>query len=79
MTCAPKRKPKYFDSINPADKQVLAKVAKGGKEDVDLAVAAAQKALPEWAALGPHGRARYLYAIARHVQKHARLLAVLER
>jgi aldehyde dehydrogenase (NAD+) len=68
----------YFESINPADKEVLAKIAKAGEEDVDLAVAAAQNALPQWVALGPHGRARYLYAIARQVQKHARLFAVLE-
>ena len=31
-----------------------------------------------WAKLGGHGRARYLYALARLVQKHARLFAVLE-
>jgi aldehyde dehydrogenase (NAD+) len=68
----------YFDSINPADKEVLAKIAKAGKEDVDQAVIAAQNALSQWVALGPHGRARYLYAIARQIQKHSRLFAVLE-
>ena len=35
-------------------------------------------ALPKWRALTPHVRARYLYALARLVQKHSRLLAVLE-
>ena len=69
---------KYFDSINPANKEVLAKIAKAGKEDVDQAVIAAQNALPQWVELGPHGRARYLYAIARQIQKHSRLFAVLE-
>ena len=39
---------------------------------------AARKAQPEWWALGGHGRARYLYAIARQIQKHSRLFAVLE-
>lgn len=68
----------YFDSINPANKKVLAKIAKAGKEDVDQAVVAAQNALPQWVELGPHGRARYLYAIARQIQKHSRLFAVLE-
>ncbi|TEU18013.1 MAG: aldehyde dehydrogenase family protein, partial [Anaerolineales bacterium] len=68
----------YFDSINPADKAVLAKIAKAGEEDVDQAVIAAQNALPQWVELGPHGRARYLYAIARQIQKHSRLFAVLE-
>ena len=39
---------------------------------------AARAAQPGWWALGGHGRARYLYAIARQVQKHSRLFAVLE-
>ncbi|MEO6878609.1 MAG: aldehyde dehydrogenase family protein, partial [Gemmatimonadaceae bacterium] len=41
-------------------------------------VAAARAALPAWKALTPHARARHLYAIARGIQKHSRLLAVLE-
>src|SRR5699024_9674973 len=35
-------------------------------------------AFPTWSALSGHARARYLYALARQIQKHARLLAVLE-
>jgi aldehyde dehydrogenase (NAD+) len=69
---------KYFETINPATTAVLARVAQGGKADVDAAVAAARAAAPGWAALTPHARARYLYALAREVQRHARLLAVLE-
>jgi len=56
----------------------LAQVAQGDERDVAKAVKAARAAQPAWQALGGHGRARYLYALARHVQKHARLLAVLE-
>jgi len=41
-------------------------------------VLAARKAQPDWWALGPHSRARYLYALARGIQKRARLFAVLE-
>src|ERR1051326_848411 len=41
-------------------------------------VEGARGALPEWKALPPHARARFLYALARGVQKHSRLLAVLE-
>jgi aldehyde dehydrogenase (NAD+) len=41
-------------------------------------VQAARAAFPKWQALTPHIRARYLYALARLVQKHSRLLAVLE-
>ncbi len=69
---------KYFDTINPSDKTFLSKVANGGKKDVDKAVAAARKALPAWVRAGAHTRARYLYALARQVQKHSRLFAVLE-
>ncbi len=66
------------DVINPADDTVLARLAKAGAEQVDAAVKAARAAQPKWAALGGHERARYLYAIARQVQKRERFLAVLE-
>src|SRR5687768_248358 len=75
------RKPasgKYFDSENPATGKPLAKVAMGTSEDVDAAVAAAKQAFEGWSKTPGHVRARYLYAIARQVQKHSRLLAVLE-
>ncbi len=68
----------YFETINPATKGVLARVAQGSKADIDAAVAAANAAAPTWAGLPAHARARYLYALAREVQRHARLLAVLE-
>ena len=68
----------WFDSVNPANKSVLAKIAQGGKADVGAAVAAARAAQPGWAKLGGSGRARHLYALARMVQRHARFLAVLE-
>jgi aldehyde dehydrogenase (NAD+) len=68
----------YFEVSNPANSKVLARVAQGTAQDVDAAVAAARAALPGWQALGGHGRARYLYAIARHIQRHSRLFAVLE-
>jgi len=67
-----------FDTVNPATREVLARVSQAGEEDVDAAVKAAAHALPAWAALSGHARARHLYALARAVQKHSRLLAVLE-
>jgi len=67
-----------FETINPATGEPLARVARAGEADVDAAVRAARAALPGWRALPGHARARYLYALARHVQKHARMLAVLE-
>src|SRR5437867_5667864 len=67
-----------FDVINPATRQLLARATEGTSADVDAAVAAARAALPAWQELPPHARARHLYALARGVQKHSRLLAVLE-
>ena len=69
---------KYFETENPANRDQLAEVADAGSKDVDNAVKAAKKALPVWVGLGSHRRAKYLYAIARQVQKHSRLFAVLE-
>ena len=67
-----------FAVKNPATGALLAKVTQGTEADIDAAVTAARTALPQWQALGGHGRARHLYALARAVQKHARLLSVLE-
>jgi aldehyde dehydrogenase (NAD+) len=68
----------YFDTLDPSTGAKLAFVAQGSAADVDAAVRAARAASPKWRALTPHARARYLYALARLVQKHSRLLAVLE-
>jgi len=68
-----------FATINPArNDEILASVALGTAADVNAAVAAAERAFPVWSALPGHERARYLYAIARTVAKHARIFAVLE-
>jgi aldehyde dehydrogenase (NAD+) len=67
-----------FAVKNPAAGELLATVESAGAAEVDRAVSAARAALPEWQALPGHWRARYLYALARQVQKHARRLAVLE-
>jgi aldehyde dehydrogenase (NAD+) len=67
-----------FDTTDPSTGEKLATVAQGSAADVDSAVKAARAALPAWQTLTPHARARYLYALARQVQKHSRWLAVLE-
>jgi len=67
-----------FDTADPSTGEKLASVAQGSAADVDAAVRAARTAFPKWQALTPHTRARYLYALARQVQKHSRRLAVLE-
>ena len=68
----------HFPSINPTNGKPLAQVAQATAEDVDAAVQAAQAALPAWTAAGPRSRSRVLYALARTLQRHSRLLAVLE-
>ncbi|MEZ4379883.1 MAG: aldehyde dehydrogenase family protein [Nannocystaceae bacterium] len=67
-----------FPSVNPGDATQIAEIAQGDAADVDAAVRAARAALPAWSALPGHARARYLYAIARQIQKHARFFSVLE-
>src|SRR5471030_3033691 len=67
-----------FASTNPADASKLADLTQATGADVDRAVEAARRAQPGWQALGGHGRARVLYALARLLQKHSRLFAVLE-
>jgi aldehyde dehydrogenase (NAD+) len=67
-----------FEVIDPGRAQKLARVSQGTTDDVDAAVAAAREALPKWQALGGHGRARHLYALARSIQRNSRLLSVVE-
>jgi aldehyde dehydrogenase (NAD+) len=67
-----------FETLNPATGKPLARLTQASPADVDRAVSAARSAQPGWWALGGHGRARHLYALARQIQKHSRLFAVLE-
>jgi aldehyde dehydrogenase (NAD+) len=69
---------KYFDTTDPSTTEKLADIAQGSAQDIDAAVKSARAALPAWQSLTPHARARYLYALARQIQKHSRRLAVLE-
>ncbi|KAA3608270.1 MAG: aldehyde dehydrogenase family protein [Planctomycetota bacterium] len=68
----------FFPSINPANEEVLSEIAAATQADVDRAVQAARKALPGWAALPGHERAKYLFRLARRLQERAREFAVLE-
>ena len=68
----------YAPAHDPATGEAVAASLQALPEDVDACVAAARRAQPAWAALPGHARARHIYALARHLQKHHRLLAVLE-
>ena len=67
-----------FASTNPADGKQLAELTQATDDDVERAVEAARRAQPLWQGMGGHGRARVMYALARLLQKHSRLFAVLE-
>jgi len=67
-----------IDSLNPATGETLATIADAGEVDVDEAAQAAKAAFTKWSKLPAHARARHLYALSRNIQKHQRLLAVVE-
>ncbi len=67
-----------FDDISPIDGSVIAQVSAADAEDVDLAVTAAYNAFPEWAALGPAGRAAILHRLADLIDANVEKLAAVE-
>ncbi|MEI7541113.1 MAG: aldehyde dehydrogenase family protein [Actinomycetes bacterium] len=70
---------KSFPTINPANEELLAKIALGSDSDVDNAVAAARNAYSKvWSKMPAAERGKYLFRIARILQERAREFAVLE-
>jgi aldehyde dehydrogenase (NAD+) len=69
---------KWFETSNPATGEVLARIAQAGSADIDAAVKAARKAQGPWSRLSGHQRAKYLYALARLIQRNSCLFAVVE-
>ncbi len=67
-----------FDSVNPATGKAHAKITQASKKQVNLAISSAKAAQHEWQLIGGPARAKYLYAIARILQKRSREFAVLE-
>ncbi len=66
-------------TYNPASEEPLAEVAKGGAEDADRAISAAERAYRKvWSKLAPRERAKYLYRISRILQERSREFAVTE-
>lgn len=70
---------KYFDTINPSNEEVIAKVAYASNEDVNKAVNAAERAYEKvWSKMSPKDRGKYIFRIARIIQEKAREFAVIE-
>ena len=69
-----------FETLDPATNRPLARVARGGEEDVDRAVRAARRAFDEgpWPRMPARERRRYLERVAELIEKYADELAVLE-
>lgn len=67
-----------FATVNPCSGETLAMATRASAGDVDRAVRAARAAQPSWEGIGGHARARLLYALARLIQRNARLFATLE-
>ena len=71
---------KTFETYNPATGEVLAHVAEGDKQDIDLAVKAARKAFESgpWPAMSPSDRGRLLWKLAELIDQNRDELAELE-
>ncbi|HET8840171.1 MAG TPA: aldehyde dehydrogenase [Ktedonobacteraceae bacterium] len=67
-----------FADISPLDEGELGQIAAGGEEEVEMAVAAARRAFPAWAALGPQARGVYLRRFAEIIEAHVEDLAAVE-
>ena len=69
---------KYFNTLNPATNQSIAKIADANDKDVDRAVKSARKAFESWSKLDPKERGKYIFRIARMIQERAKEFAVIE-
>ena len=69
---------KYFNTLNPATNQSIAKIADANDKDIDKAVKSARKAFKSWSKLDPKERGKYIFRIARMIQERAKEFAVIE-
>jgi aldehyde dehydrogenase (NAD+) len=70
---------KYFDTLNPSNEEVIARVSYASKDDVNKAVLAAERAYNKvWSKTPQKEKAKYIFRIARMMQEKARELAVIE-
>ena len=66
---------KTFNSINPANKQILGKFQDSNENDVNLAVKAAEKAFKEWSETPAPKRAEILFNVVRILKERKQELA----
>lgn len=74
----PPKAGQYGEDLAPATGQPFAEYARSTVDDIDLAVAAAQRAFPAWAATSTTDRAAVLTRIADRLEENLQRIAVLE-
>ncbi|MBE7490247.1 MAG: aldehyde dehydrogenase family protein [Planctomycetes bacterium] len=67
-----------FETVNPANEQVIAKMACAGRADLERAVDLAKKAQPAWAALPPAKRSSAIWKVGDEIMKRRQEFAALE-
>ena len=67
-----------FPNCSPINNKHIADMSAGGADEIDAAVAAARRAYPKWAALGPEGRHPILSRFAKAIQDHAKGISAVE-
>ena len=67
-----------FETVDPATGAPIAEIARVTAADIDVAVAAARRALPDWRAMAPQDRGRLLQALAARLRQEQDRLAELE-
>ncbi len=75
--CRVASKERFLDR-SPIDGAALAEISAGAAAEADQAVAAARKAFPAWAALGPEGRAPILRRLAEGIKERVADLSAVE-
>ena len=68
----------WLDNRDPSTGQVFSLIADSDEADVDLAVIAAENALPSWIALGREGRSEMMLRVAHAVESKLDLFAAAE-
>ncbi|MGD8380088.1 MAG: aldehyde dehydrogenase family protein, partial [Gammaproteobacteria bacterium] len=74
----PPRGGAFLDNHEPATGQVYSRLPDSGPEDLDAAVAAAERAFPAWAATPAAERARWLWRLADAIEARLDELARAE-
>ena len=69
---------RILETVNPANQQVLAEIARGGEAEVHAAVAAAKAAFPKWAGLPAAERARIMRRLGELIAVHVPEIARTE-